>query len=145
MGRFLARLVVALGLAGFMMAPAMPAPAADALAVDGFTADAAVTAKTSAPLFDRNLMMFGCMTGLVVGTLSTLLPPVAGWALAGVWWGGLGTMIVRGGLGCVYGGLAGAVSSAARATYRWLDATWRAWTGRQPAPPPLPVEGVSGT
>lgn len=141
MTRFLARLLITLGLLALVLTPPTPvAAAADAFATD----PAAAAAAKASPVFDRNLMMFGCMGGLVVGTLSTLLPPVAGWALAGVWWGGLSTMVVRGALGCGYGGLAGAVSSAARATYRWIEATWHAWTGHAPPPPPLPIEGASG-
>ena len=44
-----------------------------------------------------------------------LLPPASAWVAAGVIGGGLGTMIVRAGFGCVYGGLGGAVASLARA------------------------------
>ena len=138
--RLLSRLVLALGLLLAVALPSAPVPAADALAA----ATSAATDAKAPPVLDRNLMVFGCMGGLMVGTLSVVLPPVAAWTAAGVWMGGLGTMIVRAGLGCVYGGLAGAVASAARSVYRWIDETWRAWTGR-PANRPLPFEGAAGS
>jgi hypothetical protein len=85
-------------------------------------------------------MLVGCTGGLALGALSVVFPPMA----AGMWMGGLGVMVLRAGLGCAYGGLAGAVASAARTTVRWSESEWRAWTG-QPTPTPPTIEGPAGT
>ncbi|MEI8393707.1 MAG: hypothetical protein WCF85_03155 [Rhodospirillaceae bacterium] len=129
-----------------MVAAPLPAFASPAFAGDAIAAETGFARPLKeTPVFDRGLMLMGCMGGLALGAISTILPPVAGWAAAGIWMGGLGTMILRSGLGCGYGALAGAVSSAARSSLHWVDATWRKWTGR-PAqrPAPLPIEGPGG-
>ncbi len=100
--------------------------------------------QTTPPILDHSLMLIGCMGGLALGTVSVILPPVGGWVTAGVWMGGLGTMVVRAGFGCAYGSLAAAVASAARATVRWSEGRWRSWT-TPPRPAPLPLEGASGS
>ncbi len=137
-------LVLALTL-GLALAPLSAAPAAwggEAAAARGGETNAA-TAKAP-PTIDRGLILLGCMTGLAVGAVSVMLPPASAWVAAGVMGGGLGTMIVRGGFGCVYGGLGGAVASMARALVRSIEAGWRSWGGR-PTPRPLPIEGPGGS
>ena len=125
-------LTLALGLA---LAPLSAVSAADP------TPDAA---EQSSPSIDRGLVLLGCMGGLALGAVSVVLPPASAWVAAGVMGGGLGTMIVRAGFGCIYGGLGGAVASLSRSLVRWIDAGWRAWKGR-PVPRPLAIEGQSGS
>jgi len=91
------------------------------------------------PVIDHSFMVVGCMGGLALGALSVIFPPVA----AGMWMGGLGVMVIRAGLGCAYGGLAGMAASAARATVRWSEFEWRSWTGEPTSP--LPIERPAGT
>ena len=138
------RVVLVLGLLLAPLPAATSLSATEALAAPSLSGDLAPLTARTPPTFDRSLVLLGCMGGLVLGTASAVLPPVAGWAAAGIWMGGLGTMILRAGFGCVYGGLGGAVASLARATLGWIDTTWRAWTGR-PLTRPLPIEGVTGT
>ena len=113
------------------------------LAGDAIAADDAI-GKPPPPALDRGFMMFGCMSGLALGAVSLVLPPASAWVAAGVLGGGLGTMIVRGGFGCVYGGIAGAAASLARALVHWIDTEWRALKGR-PEPQPLAIEGPGGS
>ena len=126
-------LVLAFGLALAPLSPPAPAWGAEPAAAD-----------KSPPAIDRGLMLLGCMGGLAVGAVSVVLPPASAWVAAGVMGGGLGTMIVRAGFGCVYGGLGGAVASLARALVRRIEAGWQAWKGR-PTPRPLPIEGPGGS
>ena len=112
--------------------------AGDALAAD----DAA--GKPPPPTLDRGFMMFGCMSGLALGAISVVLPPASAWVAAGVMGGGLGTMIVRAGAGCLYGGLGGVAASLARALVHWIDAEWRALKGR-PEPQPMAIEAPGGS
>ncbi|MEI6986926.1 MAG: hypothetical protein WCK65_12435 [Rhodospirillaceae bacterium] len=126
----LRRTLLALGLLALLLQPFAPA--------------SADTVTKAQPAYDRNLMLLGCTAGLALGALTTLLPPVAAWSAAGVWTGGLSTMILRTGLGCGYGALAGAVASAARSALNWITATWHQWTGRR-VRHSLPIEGQSGT
>jgi len=137
----LRRLALALALLGSAALVVPPSAVADERpSAEGGTA----AARTPPPVYDRSLMLMGCMGGLALGAVSIVLPPVGGWVAAGVWMGGLGTMVVRGALGCGYGGLAAAVASSARATVRWSERQWRSLT--EPAPiPRLPLEGTSGT
>ncbi len=93
---------------------------------------------------DRGLVLLGCMAGFAVGTVSLVLPPTSAWVAAGVWAGGFGTMIMRAGFGCIYGGLGGAVASMARNFVRWIDAGWKSWKGR-PEPKPLAIEAPSAS
>ncbi|MEI6559641.1 MAG: hypothetical protein WCO00_14655 [Rhodospirillaceae bacterium] len=139
----LARLRNPLLVFGLVLALALAPLAAGTPAVAADPAATAAAAK-SQPAIDRSLVLLGCMTGLAIGTISLVLPPTSAWVAAGVWAGGLGTMIVRAGAGCIYGGLGGAVASLARALVRWADASWRAMKGR-PEPRPLAIEGVSGS
>jgi hypothetical protein len=118
------------------LGPAGPQAGAQVLASGSVPGNAA--APPQPPLFDHSLMLVGCMGGLALGALSVIFPPMA----AGMWMGGLGVMVVRAGLGCAYGGLAGVVSSIARATVRWSETEWR---GTPQRPAPLPVAGTAGT
>ncbi len=124
--RTLGRLGLVLALMATLALPPLPATAEPTMAT------------TPPPLIDHSYMVVGCMGGLALGALSVVFMPVAG-----MWMGGLGVMMVRAGLGCAYGGLAGAVASAARATVQWSDGEWRAWTGK-PAPA-LAIEHAAGT
>jgi len=134
------RLALALGLTlALTLAPLSEIPTAR-----GAEASDAAAAKAGPPSIDRGLMLLGCMGGLAIGAVSVVLPPASAWVAAGVMGGGLGTMIVRAGFGCVYGGLGGAVASLARALVRWIDAGWRSWKGR-PEPRPLAIEGQGGS
>ncbi len=128
-------LLLALGLA---LAPL----SADSGAWAGESGVSAATTARTPPTIDRGMMLIGCMGGLALGAVSVVLPPASAWVAAGVIGGGLGTMIVRAGFGCVYGGLGGAVASLARALVRWFDSGWRTMKGR-PDPKPLAIEGMA--
>ncbi len=124
-------------LLGLALSPLSALPPA------AYAADS-TTATKSQPSVDRGMVLFGCMAGIAVGAVSLVLPPVSTWVVAGVWWGGFGTMVVRAGFGCAYGGLGGAVASSARSFVRWVEAGWRSWKGR-PDPRPLPIENPGGS
>lgn len=133
-------LVLALAL-GLTLAPLAEIPTAQGAEAADVASSAAAKAP---PTIDRGLMLLGCMSGLAIGAVSVVLPPASAWVAAGVMGGGLGTMIVRAGFGCVYGALGGAVASLARALVRWIDAGWRSWKER-PEPRPLAIEGAGGS
>ena len=98
-------LVLALAL-GLTLAPLAEIPTAQGAEAADVASSAAAKAP---PTIDRGLMLLGCMSGLAIGAVSVVLPPASAWVAAGVMGGGLGTMIVRAGFGCVYGALGGAV------------------------------------
>jgi hypothetical protein len=104
----------------------------------GFADPVTAAAPKDLPMVDHSFMVVGCMGGLALGALSVVFVPVAG-----AWMGGLGLLIVRGGLGCAYGSLAGAVASAARATVQWSHDAWQDWTGQPPSR--LPMEHPAGS
>ena len=133
----LRRFVLTLGLALSLALAPLAAP------LQAAAADPAAIAK-SQPTVSKSLVLLGCMTGLALGAVSLVLPPASAWVAAGVLGGGLATMVVRAGFGCVYGGIGGAVASLARDLVRWIDSGWKAMKGR-PEGKPLAIEGQSGS
>ncbi len=128
------RLAVTLWLVtGLALSPLAPFFSGTAYAVDS-------ASKTQSGV-DKGSVLLGCMAGIAVGAVSLVLPPASAWVVAGVWWGGFSTMVVRAGFGCAYGALGGATIDAARSFVHWAKSSWR---GR-PEPRPIPIEGPGGS
>jgi len=128
-------LVAALLLAASVpdAARAAPAMAAESTAPEGLRPDDSVLIRRP-PFIDQNVVFLSCASGASLGALITGLPPVIGWIPYSGWPTQVSSLLLRMGMGCYYGTVAGVAASGTYSLARWVRDSWNSLFTPAPAP-----------